>query len=446
MWARYYFSLYAYQNNILLKCKEIALLVHITVIKAEDQLKKYTTMKIPFFTVALILLAFSTRAQSWNNFLEKFQQLESKYNTYYPTKQYQEAATVLNTIVNMLDTLTLTEKEKPEAQPIIKTMYSNLYYNLACVESLLGQNKQAVLHFEKAITWGYTEYQHVKNDTDLDNIRKEKKFIVALNKIKQYDKLVLLQQSGKYQSDKHSSLPVFSYQAPEHKNLKEVRQYFNLDSVAGKGDEVSKLIHIMLFVAHSIKYDGANWALCEFDAIDFYNYHKATGKGINCRHKAMTLNEMYLAMGFKSRYVTCMPLDDSDPDCHVINCVYSETLKKWLWMDASHGAYVMDDKNNLLGIEEVRDRLIKNQPMKLNQETKVTKDWYLDYYMAKNLYWIQCTNQSRFNTESRYRAADPDLQFISLIPIGYDKNKYLKNNITTSDPGYFWQSPVTENN
>lgn len=207
-----------------------------------------------------------------------------------------------------------------------------------------------------------------------------------------------------------------------------MKRYFKLDSIAGTGDEVSKIINIMLFVTNSIKYDGTNWALCEFDAIDFYNYHKATGKGINCRHKAMTLNEMYLAMGFKSRYVTCMPKDDTDTDCHVINSVYSETLKKWLWMDASHGAYVMDENNNLLSIEEVRERLRNNQSMKLNSETKVTKIWYLDNYMAKNLYWIQCTNKSQFNTESRYRQADADLQYISLIPTGFDKesNKYLK--------------------
>ncbi len=254
--------------------------------------------------------------------------------------------------------------------------------------------------------------------------------------------LALLQQSGNYQKDHQDSLPGFRYQAADHNNLKEVRRYFNLDSIAGNGDEISKLVNMMLFVTRSINYDGSNWALCEFDAIDFYNYHKATGKGINCRHKAITLNEMYLAMGFKSRFVTCMPKDQNDPDCHVINCVYSETLGKWLWMDASHGIYVMDEHNNMLSIEEVRTRLKQNQPLKLNKETERTKDWYLDYYMAKNLYWIQCTNQSGFNTESRYRPVDKDLRYISLTPTGYNEpNRHLKGNTVTHDPAYFWQLP-----
>lgn len=393
-------------------------------------------------------LAFSSFAQTnsptWNTFLSDLQKAQVEYSRHYSEKKYQQAATVLSTVATTLDNLKLTEKEKQEFQPTIKDVYANVYYNLACLQSLLNEKKQAITSFEKAITWGYKDYQNALNDTDLTNIRKEKKFIKAFGQLKQYDKLFLLQQSGSYVSEnKGSSLPTFNYQAPNDHNLTEVKRYFNLDSIAGKGDEVSRIINIMLFVTKSIKYDGTNWALCEFDAIDFYNYHKATGKGINCRHKAMTLNEMYLAMGFKSRYVTCMPKDDTDPDCHVINSVYSETLKKWLWMDPSHGAYVMDENNTLLSIEEVRERLRNNQSLKLNTETKVTKIWYLDNYMAKNLYWIQCANKSQFNTESRYRQADTDLQYISLIPTGFDKdsNKYLKNNAITHDASYFWQLP-----
>lgn len=402
---------------------------------------------VSFF--AILLLAFPACAQTdshtWSQFLVQLEALELKYNTHYPAKAYPQAEAVLNDMVRMLDHLTLPEKEKTELAPRIRTLKANIYYNLSCVQSLQQHKKPALASFEKAIYWGYTEYQHIKTDTDLDPIRKEKKFIALLDQLKQYDMLVLLQQSGSYQDDHKDSLPGFNYQVAGHHNLKAVKAYFNLDSVAGKGDEVSKLVNIMLFVSRSIKYDGSNWALCEFDAIDFYNYYKTTGKGINCRHMAMTLNEMYLAMGFKSRFVTCMPKDRNDPDCHVINCVYSETLNKWLWMDASHGIYVMDEHNNMLSIEEVRTRLRNNQPLQLNKETGRTKDWYLDYYMAKNLYWIQCTNQSRFNTESRYRPADKDLRYIALTPTGYDEqNPYLKGNTITHNPVYFWQRPETD--
>lgn len=58
---------------------------------------------------------------------------------------------------------------------------------------------------------------------------------------------------------------------------------------------------------------------------------------------AQMLNECYLAMGFKSRFITCMPKVMIN-DCHVINAVYSNTLDKWLWMDPTFNAYVTDEK------------------------------------------------------------------------------------------------------
>lgn len=383
-----------------------------------------------------------TNSPEWNEFTSRLQTIENDYQKYYLAKHYKQTESLLKEMIASADNLKLSENGKKEFLPAIKTIKANACYNLACTYSLLNQKQQAITEFGKAIEWGYTEYQHAKTDSDLDNIRTDKRFIAFLNQIKQYDMLHILQQSGNYRSAYQDSLPDFWYQDAEHHNLKEVRKYFNLDSIAGNGNEVSKMINIMLYVTHSIQYDGSNWALCEFDAIDFYNYHKATGKGINCRHKAMTLNEMYLAMGFRSRYVTCMPKDQNDPDCHVITCVYSETLKKWLWMDPSHGIYVTDHNNNILSIQEVRERLKNNQPLKLNKETGRTKEWYLDYYMAKNLYWIQCTNRSQFNTESRYRNNDKELRYISLTPLGYeDDNRYLKGNIITHNPDYFWQPP-----
>ncbi|NDV83094.1 transglutaminase domain-containing protein [Bacteroides sp. 51] len=401
--------------------------------------------KILIMLTALVIsltVAAQTDSQAFNEFIPKYEALYEAYQNHYKEKDFEQTKESLQEALALIDNLNLSETELEDYRPILRMLKASTYYNQACTYSLLNQKKQALSAFEKAIEFGYSEYQHAKKDRDLDNIRKEKKFTLLMDKLRVYDKLYILQHAGDYQQENTDSLPKFTYQPATNRNLKEVKQYFNLDSIAGNGDEVTKIINILLFVTHSVKYDGSNWALCEFDAIDFYNYHKATSKGINCRHKAMMLNELYLAMGLKSRYVTCMPEDPEDPDCHVINCVYSETLEKWLWMDPSHGIYITDENGNLLSISEVRNRLRNNQPLAVNKETSKTKEWYLDYYMAKNLYWIQCTNVSRFNTESRYRSQDKDLLYISLLPMGYgEENPYLKGNIVTHDPDYFWQVP-----
>lgn len=398
-----------------------------------------------FFAVLLISLTVlgQTYSPTFNEFYSKYQASVQKFLVNYEAKDFKQVESNLKESLTLVQNLKLTEEELYDFQEVITTLEADIYYNLACVYSLSNQKKQAITAFEKAVELGYSEYQHAKSDADLDNIRKEKRFIALMNRMKLSDKLHILQHSGSYRQEATDSLPEFTYQSSDNRNLQEVRRYFNLDSIAGNGDEVSQIINLLLFVSNNIKYDGSNWAFCEFDAIDLYNYHKATGKGINCRLKAIVLNEMYLAMGLKSRYVTCMPKDQNDPDCHVINSVYSEILKKWLWMDPSHGIYVTDDNNNLLSISEVRERLINDEPLLLNKETSQNKEWYLDYYMAKNLYWLECNIVSRFNAESRYRNRAEDLQYVALTPIGFDEeNRHIKGDIITHDDDYFWQTPT----
>ena len=226
--------------------------------------------------------------------------------------------------------------------------------------------------------------------------------------------------------------------------MKHVREFFSLDEVAGNGDEISKILNILRFVHDSIRHDGGNYALCEFDAIDIYNYHKSTGKGVNCRHLAITLNEMYLSMGFRSRYVTCLPKDPNDQDCHVINAVWSSQLKKWIWVDPTFNAYVTDENGNLLGIAEVRERLIDGRPLLLNEDAnwnhknKQTKEHYLENYMAKNLYYIECATESCFNSESRYR--DTGSIYVKLVPSD-EETVSNERRIVTHDAAYFWQAP-----
>ena len=50
----------------------------------------------------------------------------------------------------------------------------------------------------------------------------------------------------------------------------------------------------------------------------------------------------------------------NDPNFHVINIVYLISKNKWIWVDPTNDAYVMDEKGDMLSIEEVRKRLITN--------------------------------------------------------------------------------------
>ena len=57
----------------------------------------------------------------------------------------------------------------------------------------------------------------------------------------------------------------------------------------------------------------------------------------------------------------------------------------------------MDENGIMLSVQEVRERLRDGRPVILNEEAnwnnqqKITKEYYLDSYMAKNLYSIKAT-------------------------------------------------------
>ena len=140
-----------------------------------------------------------------------------------------------------------------------------------------------------------------------------------------------------------------------------MRRYFNLDSIAGGGDEISQIKNLMYWLHDAIRHDGGSGRPdCARNSIAMYELCKREGRGLNCRFLAQVLNEMYLAMGFPSRFVTCQSKAyDTDTDCHVINMVWSRQLGKWIWMDASFAAYVTDENGLLLHLGEVRERLIK---------------------------------------------------------------------------------------
>ena len=107
-------------------------------------------------------------------------------------------------------------------------------------------------------------------------------------------------------------------------------------------------------------------------------------------------------------------------------------------------AWVTDENGTLLSIAEVRERLINDQPLVLcetanwNHESQQTKEYYLETYMAKNLYYFVCKKLNRFNPESVYRDNDPAAD-VRLIPVGFVNNNWKCD--TTTDPEVFWAKP-----
>lgn len=408
-------------------------------------MRKFLTVLFAFG--CLTMAAYSQNTAVSDEFEKSYRVSAQLQNEALAKKDYQEAERQI---------ISFHKKYKQLSAAAQKT-YAGIipagYYNLSCINALAGHKNKAILYLDSAFQNGYSNYKHALTDTDLDGLRDEEQFKIVMQKIREkWDYSYILQKSGAYNNnDKRISLK-FTYQNAAAPELVKFRKQYKLDSVSGNGDEISKIKNLLLWVHNVVKHDGNIANPNKKNAVDLIELCKKENRGINCRMMATILRDAFQAMGFKSRTVTCMPKDTADFDCHVINVVWSETLDKWVWMDPTFNAYVSDAQGNLLSIEEVRGRLIAGDPLLLNDDAnwnnkeKKTKEDYLDYYMSKNLYWINCNVKNEWDIETPV-TGKALIETINLYPGQFttftgDK-KIEKNRVSyaTSNAAYFWIKP-----
>lgn len=392
---------------------------------------------IVFRTLTLCLTITKAQSQVATDFTfyaKKQDNLMHKAYEQRDTKTYTE---ILEEFETKFDKLSKEEKA------YFRGNYITAIYNLSCAYSLLNDKTKALEYLDKSIKVGYNSYGHIKADADLDNIRNEenyKKILQSLldRKRETSDYLYILKKASQYNNKEKTELLKFTYQSPNNPNLVALRKAFNLDSIAGQGNEVEKILSLLHWVHNLVPHDGNHDNPVVKNAVSMISVCKKDKRGLNCRGLATVLNECYLAMGIKSRFVTCQPKDSLgiDNDCHVINMVYSTQLKKWLWIDPTNDAYVMDEKGELLSIKKVRERLINDKPLVLNpdanwnRKVSITKEKYLYEYMAKNLYILECSLNSEYDLETK--SENKEVNYVRLIPTEYFK-KSLEKTIVIDD-------------
>ena len=256
--------------------------------------------------------------------------------------------------------------------------------------------------------------------------------------------LQILRESPKYNED--DVKVVWTYAYPSDSILALDRTYFNLDSIAGSGDDISRIKNLMYWVHEAVRHDGGSYNPDSKSLIDLYEICKKEDRGVNCRMMAIMLTEALLAEGIPARYLTCQPkLWKYDSDCHVICVAWSESLGKWVWVDPTFAAFVTDENGIMLHPGEVRERLIEGRELILNPDanwnhkSQQTKENYLENYMAKNLYYITAVTHNRSRPEG---TGSKKSTYVLLSPDGTQNTPNY--NIKTTDYDTFWLPPTTK--
>ena len=403
-----------------------------------------------FFMLAIAFLASISIYAQTPEWQQQLEQLDKEFSELREKRQWK--AVVANRKQYHKIFMAQPESERMEFSQGTD-LNLNFYYNYTCYLSLVGDKKEALKTFEYFTNRVTKELDLIDvlsiiNDSDLDAIREEPRFKACMERLEKWgDYKQKLKNAKGYHRGTLPEGMKFSYMSPNHPDLVRLREKFNLDSVAGAGNEISKIKNLLHWVHNIVPHDGGSFNPEVKNTIAMVELCQKENRGVNCRMLAQMLTEVYLAMGFKARFVTCMPRDHVS-DCHVITTVYSNTLNKWLWVDPTFEAYVMDENGVMLSIAEVRERLRNDQPLQLNEDAnwnnrqKTYKEYYLDRYMAKNLYYLICMDYARFDAETVKEGRI--YRYIALMP--YDEINSQTNSIDwsilrVSDDEWFWQSP-----
>jgi hypothetical protein len=231
-------------------------------------------------------------------------------------------------------------------------------------------------------------------------------------------KVGLLMKYSKFGHTVPDSAESFAYQFTTDSNLVRLRAEFHLDSVAGSGDEFSRQRNLLRWVHKRIRHDGNSTNPSPANADHIIAVCDKEGRGVNCRMLGTTLNEVYLAMGYKSRHLTCLPYDTLDQDCHVIDMVWSTQYNKWLYMDPTFDAYWMNRDRTPMSPWEVRIAIKTGDSIKLSDSTNWNGQLrtYMEYYnyMAKNLFRFMVPAVSSYGYESNSSIVE-----VALYPSDY---------------------------
>lgn len=222
------------------------------------------------------------------------------------------------------------------------------------------------------------------------------------------------------------NLPSWRYMPAEAPPLVELKTRYGLaDQVSGMA-ELPAALRLLAWAYAAVEHDGCSINPDPRNSLNILDGWAREKRAVNCRMKAILLNEIYLSFGYRSRYITCMPAVE-DGDCHVIVMVYITSLGRWITVDPTFNTYFTDPDGTIINIFEVhriyRDGMVPslhhiekpmNAPLYCGVECSSYDEFYL-LYMSKNCFRFACPVVSEFDYETR-----PDAQFIYLSPPGYD--------------------------
>lgn len=242
-----------------------------------------------------------------------------------------------------------------------------------------------------------------------------------------------------------------------HDMFNVLREKYNIEQVAGNGDELSKVLKLLRWCCDNVLHGGGAKDIefipkTSIDILD-YAFQKGYEYGVYCRLQSIVFSECCLALGIKSRILHCLPFNPYDFDTHVVSIVFISALNKWVLFDAGSNGYFLDENDKLLSPVEIRNKLANRDVLKCNQDifpnglhqTFEEKENGYKQYISKNIFYFKSMQYNTFGSD-----LVDNQQTIYCVPVGFDvRNReiaYCEYAIENSPPDLAedWKKALNE--
>jgi len=223
------------------------------------------------------------------------------------------------------------------------------------------------------------------------------------------------------------STPVHFEYIMDDPRLSELREAYDLDTIAGEGDTQTKALNLLNWVGSHTNHDGnpndhiAKNALALLE----YAYKKGPQNGLDCSNLSIILAEACLSVGIQARALWLYPENPNDADKHVVTIAYIPESEKWILLDPSSNCYLSDMDGNILSPFEIRQMLADKEPMHINSNAKTDYMSYVNY-LAKNMFFFGSVQTTKFGVFDENREGNP---MIAFCPVGFDLTEWGITNL-----------------
>jgi hypothetical protein len=310
----------------------------------------------------------------------------------------------------------------------------------------LGRAEDAARFLQRAIDRGFSDYYELQRGELYRPLRDLPGYHEMLLLTKKYgDHYGILGEFSCFGRSSDLSAIPWRYESSDSQGLQAFALEFNLEEVAGKGSDWLRARRLMLWIHTHVRHNGMQYPPTTRDGATLLRIAIKEHQGLNCWMIATIFNQCCLALGLFSRLVTCLSANPNDGDCHVVNAVWSRQLETWMYLDATHDAFFVNEVGEPLGFMEIRAALASRKILRVNPGLnwngflRDPSEYFS--YMAKNLFKVRCPLESVVAYEERPIA---EREYVTLLPDGASDDSSARGcrNRSTNSTEAFWQAPM----